>query len=409
MKPAVVYISYDGMLEPLGQSQVLAYLERLSDDHDIHLISFEKKHDRNDAGRVAAMGARIRAAGIEWHPKAYHKSPSAAATAFDILVGIILTVWLVVRYRAAVVHARSYVPAAIALVAKKLTGVKFIFDIRGFWADERVDGGIWRRGSLLYRVTKRLERSFFRAADHVVVLTEASRREIDRFPYMQGHLVPISVIPTCTDTNIFRYAGEKSGPFTLGYVGSVGTWYLLDEVLAAFKVLRGRVPDARLLIVNRSEHGLIRTSLGRFDINPESVDLVAADHRDVPAFISRMHAGAAFVKPAYSKMATAPTKLAEYLACGVPCLGDAATGDMQEIVEGNRVGVIVREFTDEARRGAIDHLIRMVADPTTSQRCIDTATRLFSLDIGVARYRSIYERLLPQPRSENPVIELAKE
>ena len=41
----VLYITYDGILEPLGQSQVLNYLEKLSEDHEITLMSIEKKQD----------------------------------------------------------------------------------------------------------------------------------------------------------------------------------------------------------------------------------------------------------------------------------------------------------------------------------------------------------------------------
>ena len=42
---SILYISYDGMLEPLGQSQVLAYLKRVAHGRRIHLISFEKSED----------------------------------------------------------------------------------------------------------------------------------------------------------------------------------------------------------------------------------------------------------------------------------------------------------------------------------------------------------------------------
>ena len=45
MTPSVLYISYDGMLEPLGQSQILAYHKRLAADRPIYLISFEKADD----------------------------------------------------------------------------------------------------------------------------------------------------------------------------------------------------------------------------------------------------------------------------------------------------------------------------------------------------------------------------
>ena len=41
----ILYVSYDGLLEPLVQSQVLRYLEKLSSNHQIYQISFEKLDD----------------------------------------------------------------------------------------------------------------------------------------------------------------------------------------------------------------------------------------------------------------------------------------------------------------------------------------------------------------------------
>ena len=60
--PGILYISYDGMLEPLGQSQVLAYLERLAPGRHIHLISFEKARDWTDGVQREAMSERLRRA-----------------------------------------------------------------------------------------------------------------------------------------------------------------------------------------------------------------------------------------------------------------------------------------------------------------------------------------------------------
>ena len=140
MKQGVLYISYDGMLEPLGQSQVLSYLKSLEDGRRIHLISFEKTIDWVDATSRELTIQQIADAGIIWHPLRYHKRPSALATAWDIFIGIVVGAWLIGRYKLSIVHARSYVPSVIALALKRLTKVKYIFDMRGFWADERVDG-----------------------------------------------------------------------------------------------------------------------------------------------------------------------------------------------------------------------------------------------------------------------------
>jgi hypothetical protein len=119
LTPAVLYISYDGMLEALGQSQVLGYVERLARDYPMHLISFEKQADRTDKTRMDAMRARLGAAGISWTPLAYHKTPTAPATAFDISVGTAAAIAIATRHRIKIVHARSYVPALMAVAVKR--------------------------------------------------------------------------------------------------------------------------------------------------------------------------------------------------------------------------------------------------------------------------------------------------
>jgi glycosyltransferase involved in cell wall biosynthesis len=396
--PGILYVSYDGMLEPLGQSQVVAYLEKLAPARRIHLISFEKPADWRDEGRRQAMRQRLEEAGIMWHPLRYHKRPSALATAYDLLMGSALTVRLAQRHKLGIVHARSYVPAFMALIAKHAVGTAFLFDMRGFWADERVDGGLWPAGGQLYRAAKRMERKFLLAADHVVTLTYASEAEIKRFDFLADRTPPVSVIPTCADLSRFTIQGPPvREPFTLGYVGGLGTWYLLDEMLACFRLVKEARPDARLLFVNRHEHQMIRERAAAAGIGPEAVEIVAADHRDMPAQIARMSAGMALIKPAYSKIASAPTKLAEYLGCGVPCLGNLGVGDMAEILEGRKIGVALEGFSAGELADGVRRLLAMANDPATQSRCRQAAVDLFSVDAGTAAYAAIYDRLAGSP------------
>jgi len=390
----ILYLSYDGMLEPLGQSQVLAYLEHLAGEHDVHLISFEKAEDWASVPDREAVRARIAAAGIIWRPLRYHKRPSAPATAYDIMVGTLVALYLTLRHRIQILHARSYVAAAMAMMVKKVRGTKLLFDMRGLWADERVDAGIWPRGGRLYRMAKWLEKSFLLGADHVVTLTQASAAEIGGFDYLADRAPPISVIPTCADLQRFSRAGPPSeGPFVLGFVGAAGTWALFDEMLVCFQILRELEPDARLLIVNRNEHNFIRDRLGKVRIDPDSVELVAARHHEVAALISRMSAGTAIRKPAYSQIACAPTKLAEYLGCGVPCLSNRGIGDVEAMLEESHVGVVLRDFSDAEMRLAVARLVALAREEGIRERCAAAARRFFSLENGVAAYGSVYRRL----------------
>lgn len=395
-KVRVLYISYDGMLEPLGQSQVLAYQELLALDHQIYLLSYEKSTDWADRSARHKLAARIRNAGISWHPRRYHKRPSAIATSYDIIVGMLTGLWLVKRHHISIVHARSYVPALIALLLKKLTGVKFVFDMRGFWADERVDGGLWPRDGSLYRVAKWLEQRFLLHADHVVSLTHAAVQVMQSFDYLHGRMLPLTVIPTCVDLNRFRPIAAAKQGFVMGYVGTASTWYLFDAVILCFLQLQALRPGARLLIINRGEHDFIRQRLAAAAVPTSVVELRVASPVEVPAFMARMDVTAFFIKPVFSKQASAPTKLGEFLACGIPCLVNTGVGDMAEMLESEGVGVAIKAFDPVTLAAGLERLLALAAEPTTAARCMGAAQRHFSLQEGVQRYASIYRNVLSE-------------
>ena len=151
-------------------------------------------------------------------------------------------------------------------------------------------------------------------------------------------------------------------------------------------------PGARLLVVNRDEHDRIRQRAVAAGVD-NALELVAADHADMPRQIGRMSAGMALIRPSYSKIASAPTKLAEYLGCGVPCLGNAGVGDMAGILEGRAVGVAVDGISVAQLADGAGRLLRLVREPDVQQRCRSAALQLFSLGQGVEAYSAIYGRL----------------
>lgn len=395
MSPGILYISYDGMLEPLGQSQVIAYLEQLGADRPIHLVSFEKPKDWADDYGRGVVASRLVSAGIRWHPRRYHKRPSALATVWDVVVGTLTGLWLVVRYRLRIVHARSYVPSVMALLIAAVTGARYLFDMRGFWAEERVDGGLWPPDGRMYRVAKWFERRFLLNADHVVSLTNAALTEIRGFDYLQGRMPAASVIPTCADLERFRRidGARDATAFTLGYVGSAGTWYLFDAVARAMRMLLELRPDARFLLLNRGEHAYILERLTKAGVPESRIEIRAVDHSRVAEQMARMDAGIFFIKPVFSKQASAPTRLGEFLGCGVPCLSNAGVGDMAQILRSEGVGVAVDTLEEAALQQGLADLLKMCAEFDIRERCVASARRHFSLEDGVARYRAVYEAI----------------
>jgi glycosyltransferase involved in cell wall biosynthesis len=375
-RPHVIYISYDGAAEPLGQSQVVAYLQRLAGDCDIELISFEKPTDDR-----RGVERRLESAGVRWHPLPYHRRPPVGSTALDVARGVRL-----IRQRAAqldgplILHARSYVPALMALRANLGETSRVLFDIRGFWADERVEGGIWRRRGVLYRLAKRYERRFFAEADAVVTLTHASVGQIR--DWMGENEAPVEVIPTCVEVERFGRPNRAGRPRRAIWAGSVGGWYDFPTGVALARrlglpltVLTRQVEEAR-----RSLKSL-----------PADVRSVAADR--VPDELGPGDIGLCTVRPSFSKLASAPTRVGEYLAAGVPLAVLAGVGDLDELVSAEGVGISMQGTDSSSIEAAAEELRLLGADPATPSRCRDVARRRFSLEKGVESYLRLYRRL----------------
>ncbi|MFK7941680.1 MAG: glycosyltransferase [Paracoccaceae bacterium] len=390
-------------MDPLGQSQVLQYVLALRRaGHQMTVLSFEKPEALRDGVRLAAMQALCDEAGVDWRPRAWHNKPiGILATLYDLVAGRAQAIRIAREVKAEVVHCRSYIASLMGLAVKRAIGAKFIFDMRGFWPDERVDGGIWSRSSLVYRVFKHVERILFLSADHIVSLTKAGIREYEAFDYMQGHLPKSTVIPTCTNLDVFQPQDAPREGFTLGYVGSVGSWYLFDEVAEAVTRAFTMRADAQFLVITQGSHDLVRKALETAGADLDRIEVRSADFSEVAHQIARMDAGIFFIRPAWSKRASCPTRMGEFLACGKPCLTNGGVGDVAEDLEETGTGIALPSIGTEgvdftSLDAALDTLFDMAADPEMRTRCRSASEERFSLATGVAAYSGIYQRLARQ-------------
>jgi glycosyltransferase involved in cell wall biosynthesis len=364
------------MGEPLGRSQVVPYLVRLATEYEITLISFEKRRDA-----VPPVSELLRAHGIDWIPLAYHRRPPVASTLFDVLAARRALARAARQHGAPdIVHVRSYVPALMALLARRATGGKLLFDIRGFWADERVEGGLWRPRGILYRVAKRCERRFFREADAVVTLTQASVAQIDAWTGQRR--VPIEVVPTCVELERFPDRPPRpTGPHAV-WSGSIGTWYRFDLVARLAAAL-----DLPLTVLTR------QTELARQVLGGYAAEVRWVPPEDVPGQLFAGDIGLCLIASSFSKTASAPTRFAEYLAAGMPVLVTEGVGDLEAIVDSCRVGVVLRGEDDRALADAAARLRVLSADPDVRTRCRKLAEGRFDAARASAQYAAIYRTL----------------
>jgi glycosyltransferase involved in cell wall biosynthesis len=406
----VLFISYNGMLDPLGQSQVLPYLRELGKRGvRFTLLSFERPvafADRHSAPLVELRN-KLAAAGIDWHYLRYHQTPSLPATMFDVINGIHLGQRLIKDKRIELVHARSHIPATMALALKRQFGVKLIFDVRGILADEYVDAGHWKKGSVPYRLTKTMERRAFAAADGIVTLTKRIWPIIKQWDGLRSRQDVIhEVVPCCADFEHFKFSSSDrarrrqelgiSGRFVMVYSGSIDGWYLTEEMADFFAVVSKQRPGAHLLWLTPTKHDRLRSLMTKRGLASSDYTVRAATLAEVPSYLSASDAGLAFIRSCLSKLASSPTKYAEYLGCGLPLVINEGIGDADELVTSEHAGVLVKLFNEVEYGNALTAIEPFVRDAEgTRTRMREVARRLFDLRVvGVERYTRLYESVL---------------
>jgi glycosyltransferase involved in cell wall biosynthesis len=245
-----------------------------------------------------------------------------------------------------------------------------------------------------------------RAADGLVTLTESIQPALRRFPGLQARptLPPWSVIPSCVDLDHFSFSsdGRRRTRADLGvgdrpvlvYAGSMGSWYLLAEMLDFYQAARERWPGLFLLaLVNRTPERVVAALEAR-GIAASDFAVRWARHEEMPAYLSAADAGVAFIRPCFSKRSSSPTKYAEYLACGLPFAANAGVGDVDALLSRSGAGALVTAHSRADYHDAADRL-RLLATPENRDRWRAVAEREFSLSArAVPAYEELYARML---------------
>ena len=413
MSVSTLYLCYFGLREPLVQTQVLPYLRQLAAAGiKVSLLTFEP--NRQEAGRdeeFAKQQAQLAREGIRWFHLTYHKRPSLPATLYDVLAGARFAARMVRREGVNVLHARSHVPMAMALMAARMARSKLVFDVRGLMAEEYVDGGVWTENSAPFRAVKMVERAGLRRADQVVVLTHRMRDWL--IEHKLKNAEQIEVIPCCVDFARFETEGtnhsqttaeESSGElasrerFEIVYAGSLTGLYLVEEMGRFFLAVKARQPDAYLRILTVSSPEAGAAALKRVGLDAGDFQIKAVSPGEVPGYLRRAHLGISFRKATFAQIASSPTKIPEYLAAGLTVVCNAGIGDMDELVERERVGVVLRDFDEPSYARAAEQALVLAKDREARSRALAAAHKYFDLKaVGGRGYVNVYRRLEGRP------------
>lgn len=410
MKNHVLFLSVDGLTDPLGQAQVLPYICGLSTrGFKFTVVSAEKpSHFSEQRNLIEKICTHY---GIDWKPVVYRNSPPVLGT---------MRMKSHMRQAAETVHntnpfdlihCRSYLAQQLGNKLSAHWNIPSLFDMRGLWADEKVEGGIWEMKKPLHRVFyryfKSIEKSLFTQCAGFISLTYAALPELEKISGSGLLQKPHEVIPCCTDTNHFdpenvnadhaqslrEKLGIAKGSFVMTYLGSIGTWYMPSEMCALFKRLQILQPNAIFLIITRESKQQIKTIAEQTGVDMRFIRIYPSNRQELPALLSLSTIAISFVRPSFSKIASSPTKVAEYLSMGIPIIANSGIGDTDQLFNHPQAGSLCREFSDDCYDACIRNILELLSScPNSAIRQLCKST--FDLNIALDRYERIYKKLL---------------
>lgn len=394
------------MTDPLGQSQVLPYVKELSNHgYEFTLLSFEKK--KRYKAEKDIIDKIVKDAGINWVPLFFTAHPPMLAKIYDRWQLLRKASQLCQRDKFDIVHCRSYIAAEGGLSLKKKFGTRFLFDMRGFWADERVDNKQWDLKKPFYRKLynyyKWKEKKFLLQADGIISLTKAAKDFL--LAKEEYRHLSICVIPCCADFKHFDFTtitleekeklrsnlGISTDKRVITYLGSIGGWYMTNEMFRFYKRLLVKHPDFVMLIITKDDRQTVINEAIANGIPANKIYVHYATREEVPCYLGLSDCSIFFIEPSFSKIASSPTKHAELMSMGIPVICNDI-GDTGDIIKQTQTGVIVNRFSEQEYDNVIENLTYILS--ISKEYIRKSAFNFFDLNIGTAKYSAIYSELL---------------
>lgn len=400
----ILYLSHDGLTDHIGQSQIVPYVLGLArEGFAFTVISLEKTSKKRE---VETLKTELERYAISWFPLTYHNTPPLLSSSYDLVMMMRKAYSCLAQHDHVIIHCRGFLPTFIGLALKKRFSIPVLFDFRDFWADRRLVSSPFKP---VYRLIKRRERWMVINSDHLITLTTKAKQILwNKYLSLCSDRSEedVTVIPTCVDMNLFDPAiyqnAERSSirrelkigdnDLVLGYLGTIHSDYLPEEMFSVYRCLRKIRPSSKFVLVSLSSRDQILTIAKNCGVEESDVVVVAARREDVPKYLSIFDMSVVFVRPDESTAGVFPTKLAELFAFNIPVLANSGLGDMDTIVDPEmNDSVLLANFSDEAIQSALKTILALFSRPTRQGRKFAGA---FSLDEGVRKYSRVYKKLL---------------
>lgn len=244
----------------------------------------------------------------------------------------------------------------------RLWGVPYVYNVQDLFPEAAVRLGVLRNRGVIAGF-ERLERWVLRRAARVVVISEGFLPHVRAAGVAAGRAVYVpnfaevdEIVPQPRAGNAFRARlGWGDDCFVVQFSGRMGYSQGLDGVVEAWRRLRARRPDARLMMVGdgQAQAGVAAALAG----DDRAAVLPTQPREDLAALLGAADVGLAPLLPGMAATCI-PSKIFGIMAAGRPVVaGVEGESETARLVVGSGGGVVVPPADPRALAGAIEGLM----------------------------------------------------
>ena len=385
---------------------MLKYISKLRDAGVIfHLITFEQQQYALSAPETISEKEKLAKLGIKWYPRQFKTGRFLLLKkGLNFLSAFWLILRLKVRHRPKLILAFANVAASMAYICSVTLRIPLcIFSFEPH-SDFLAELGQWKKSGWKYRIMNALE---WRAGKRAAYVLTGTRYMVERLKELGAH-GQILRQPTGIDEEQFQFSESSRKTIreklqigdrpVLIYTGKFGDLYIKEEMA----VLCGTLLQCQsnfffVFLTGHPEEELLGW-MKKYGVDSEHVYIGRVPYEEVPAWLSAADVGVVGIAGFPSRKYCSPTKVGEYLLCGLPYIVQENTSEDDVVAKQWNVGAVIRSFAANDVSEAWPTLNKLLAEDkmVVRKRCRNAGIEYRSSASVVQTLRSVLEsEILP--------------
>ena len=312
----ILYICPDGIMDDLGQTQVLPYIFGLNKKgYKFIIFSFERSDRKRE--EFIKQDYILKQKNIKWYSLPFY--PEKFNRFLRLFFGVFKLISINRKHKIDFVHIRSINAGIIYFFS--IINKKYLYDIRSF-AGQHGDYGLIKKSSLLSKILFFLEKKLIKNASGIVVLDESGSDYVKENFIYSG---PYKIIPTSTKVDKFNVIKKQTISnrkiIKFVFLGGAQFPYMPKKALEFINFLLKNNINCSIDIINQRHHKFIEKVLKEVDFPREKVKIFPLNPSEVRRNLSNYDCGLVFIQTGNWIRMSSPTKIGEYLAAGLHILG----------------------------------------------------------------------------------------